>query len=581
MSESEMRTKRFGAASVLMLIVVVAAALRMQTIAARPIWFDEAFSWTLVSEFELPEIVARTAQDVHPPLYYLLLWLWTSVFGDSLFAMRSLSALLGTAVVALAWLVGRQLGSVSRAFDTDGIATDHSDDSTETPPDRSPLSAGSHSTLTGFAAASLVASSAFQIHWSGEIRMYALLSLLLLVATHYAWKLTQPSPQKREWAAFSFACAAMMYTHNYGLFSVVGVCAFVLLERTLQHRQQRSNQSGQQLKNAFVSIAMAGLLYLPWFPTLLAQRAQVADDYWIQPFSWRSVALAWDHLVLIENRYGPDQAVRGAIVAIGVALLIAALQIRGRRADRLCLWLTVTPVALAVAISLRGSSIISERLFVLAHLAALLAMARAIGRWLDLSTGTLLTVLLIGNGLFVHFRYQAQLNLAEHQGVRAAIEVVESDKTSDRPVIVLQPCIYFSVRYHATDRDRIRLYTSPENIRHYTGQPILQQDEFQPLQQLHDLAADSIWILTSTGFSLGYSEPFVPAEWKRLASQSFDAPYAFEGQVQLLKYVRTTASVESDPDMRDAKQIFVPEQTLTTVDATNPSFADSERSTLP
>lgn len=581
MSEAEMRTKRFGAASVLMLIVVVAAALRMQTIAARPIWFDEAFSWTLVSEFKLPEIVARTAQDVHPPLYYVLLWLWTSVFGDSLFAMRSLSALLGTAVVALAWLVGRQLGSDSRALNTDGVVADQSDGSTETTSDQGPSSVGSKSTLTGLAAASLVASSAFQIHWSGEIRMYALLSLLLLLATYYASKLTQLSPRKRDWAAFSIACAAMMYTHNYGLFSVVGVCAFVLIERTLHHRRHRSNQSGQQLKNAFVSIAVAGLLYLPWFPTLLAQRAQVADDYWIQSFSWRSVALAWDHLVLIENRYGPDQAVRGAIVAIGVALLLATLQIRGRRADRLCLWLTVTPVALAVAISLRGSSIISDRLFVLAHLAAMLAMARAIGRWLDFSTGTLLTVLLASNGLFVHFRYQAQLNVAEHQGVRAAIEVIESDTTSDSPVIVLQPCIYFSVRYHATDRDRIRLYTSPENIRHYTGQPILQQDEFQPLQKLNDLDTDSIWILTSTGFSLGYSEPFVPAEWKRLASQSFDAPFAFEGQVQLLKYVRTATAVASEQETSDAEQHLLPQRTLTNVVATATSFADSDQNTLP
>lgn len=35
-------------------------------------WIDEAYTWDMV-QHPAPEIVARAAADVHPPLYYLAL----------------------------------------------------------------------------------------------------------------------------------------------------------------------------------------------------------------------------------------------------------------------------------------------------------------------------------------------------------------------------------------------------------------------------------------------------------------------------------------------------------------------------
>src|SRR5207248_8367161 len=50
-----------------------------------------------------------------PPLYYVLAWSWVRIFGWSEAALRSLSALLGTATVPVAYLVacsfaGRRVG---------------------------------------------------------------------------------------------------------------------------------------------------------------------------------------------------------------------------------------------------------------------------------------------------------------------------------------------------------------------------------------------------------------------------------------------------------------------------------------
>ena len=45
-----------------------------------------------------------------PPLYYVLAWLWTHVFGTGEVGLRSLSALLGTATIVVVWALGRRLG---------------------------------------------------------------------------------------------------------------------------------------------------------------------------------------------------------------------------------------------------------------------------------------------------------------------------------------------------------------------------------------------------------------------------------------------------------------------------------------
>ncbi|MEH2319511.1 glycosyltransferase family 39 protein [Nostoc sp.] len=67
------------------------------------LWFDEGWSLALSDgttfQENLFQIVNREAGDKYQPLYYLVLFYWRSAFGDSEFAIRSLSALLGVGSV--------------------------------------------------------------------------------------------------------------------------------------------------------------------------------------------------------------------------------------------------------------------------------------------------------------------------------------------------------------------------------------------------------------------------------------------------------------------------------------------------
>lgn len=97
-------------------IVLVGAFFRIYHLGTQSLWLDEAFSVS-VSKMGLLQLIQATAADTNPPFYYIVLHYWMSVFGDSEFAVRLLSALFGLLAIPLIYLVGRQL------FDEEGRAS--------------------------------------------------------------------------------------------------------------------------------------------------------------------------------------------------------------------------------------------------------------------------------------------------------------------------------------------------------------------------------------------------------------------------------------------------------------------------
>ena len=99
------------------------------------------------------QIAQDAAHDIHPPLYYWLLRLWTTVFGLSEFALRSLSAVLGTLLVLVIYGLGTRL----------------------------------FNRTTGLAAAFIAAIAPFQVYYSQEARMYILVALEGALAALLFW----------------------------------------------------------------------------------------------------------------------------------------------------------------------------------------------------------------------------------------------------------------------------------------------------------------------------------------------------------------------------------------------------------
>src|SRR5438552_12186777 len=89
-------------------ILALAAILRFAGLGRESLWLDEGYS-VRVASGPVASVLAGAGQDIHPPLYYLLLHGWMRLAGHSEAAVRSLSAVAGCLTVAIAWMLGRRL----------------------------------------------------------------------------------------------------------------------------------------------------------------------------------------------------------------------------------------------------------------------------------------------------------------------------------------------------------------------------------------------------------------------------------------------------------------------------------------
>ncbi|MGD0523212.1 MAG: glycosyltransferase family 39 protein [Candidatus Microgenomates bacterium] len=132
------------------LILILGLGLRLISL-NQSFWLDEATSATVARDFNFSRIITQFSPgDFHPPLYYLLLKIWTLPFGISEISARSFSIVCALLSIFLVYVLGRKLKDKS----------------------------------SGLMAAFLMAVSPLFIYFSQEARMYALETLLVLIAVY-------------------------------------------------------------------------------------------------------------------------------------------------------------------------------------------------------------------------------------------------------------------------------------------------------------------------------------------------------------------------------------------------------------
>jgi mannosyltransferase len=209
-------------------------------------WIDEGLS-VGIADRPLADIPGDLRQDGSPPLYYVLLHVWLPLAGRSEEATHALSLLFAALTVPVAWWGGRLLLGAR----------------------------------TGWMAAVLAAVNPFLTQYAQETRMYALLVLLGLLAVvcwlrAFAADLPEDGSMRRGAAAgFAVALAAMLYTHNWGVFFGLATGAAWLLIAALATRRERR----LLFRTALVGYGGALLLYLPWLPTVLYQSSHTGAPW--------------------------------------------------------------------------------------------------------------------------------------------------------------------------------------------------------------------------------------------------------------------------------------------------------------
>jgi mannosyltransferase len=217
-------------------------ALRTTAIHA-PFWIDEGLSVGIASH-DFLDIPGVLRLDGSPPLFYMALHVWMSIFGDGQATTHAMSLGFALAAVPLAFFGAQSLFGRRAAI----------------------------------IAATLAATNPFLTYYAQETRMYSLVSLEALLV---AIALTQVFVfRRRGWIPpLWLSLTAVMYTHNWGLFLAVGsVVALAPVWRATAAADRRP-----LVRDAVLTYGLVGLAYLPWVPTLLSQAAHTGAPWSLTP----------------------------------------------------------------------------------------------------------------------------------------------------------------------------------------------------------------------------------------------------------------------------------------------------------
>ncbi|MBI4785771.1 MAG: glycosyltransferase family 39 protein [Chloroflexi bacterium] len=225
----------------LLLLILLAAALRFYRLDAQDIWGDEAFSISL-SQQSLEYVIAGGA-DTHPPFYPALLFFWLKLMGTSAFATRALSALIGILAVPLIFVFARRVAPARPRV--------------------------------AWLAAILAAVSPLLIYYSQETRMYELVAVLSLAS------LTLLAKEMKSEVKYLLVTLLALYTH-YSAFFVLAAQNVFVFANWLRNR-------GGIKRWILLQLALAAA-YVPWIvvqTSFLRGKASTRFDEW----GWRGIEM--------------------------------------------------------------------------------------------------------------------------------------------------------------------------------------------------------------------------------------------------------------------------------------------------
>jgi mannosyltransferase len=290
----------------LILVVAMAAALRLFRLGTKSFWLDEATSVVLARVDRHIFVAALIHRQANMALYYVLLRGWIRL-GSGEFVIRCLSVLAGVAAIPAIYLLGARL----------------------------------FGPRAGRLAALLLSVHTFHIRYSQEARAYSLFVLLAILSSLFLLRsLEQPS--RKNWGGYTLLSALTVYAQVFGgwMLLVQGISVYLLRHKV-------------RWKQFLVSAGMICLLISPLACCLLfaSDRSQL---HWLTKPTLHDL---YKFSIDITGDGGP------LLLLVYVALILGGngagvSQLKSNSSEGvwkywfLLIWL-VLPVALVLAISLR------------------------------------------------------------------------------------------------------------------------------------------------------------------------------------------------------------------------------------
>lgn len=223
-------------------IFLLALILRIYNLGGESYWLDEIYSirTSRLNAVDILNEIALSGEN-NPPLYFILLHYWTVIFGESEFASRILSALIGSFSVFLIYLFGKELINKN----------------------------------TGLLAALILAVSPLQIYYSQEARAYILLVLITLANNYFFFRLTRSYNVKLV-SGYVLTGAILIYTHYFWFFYIAAQNIYIFTKLSLNLKGEWPGARRWILLQLVLLI-----IFLPELRLLLTAGA-ISGGFWIE-----------------------------------------------------------------------------------------------------------------------------------------------------------------------------------------------------------------------------------------------------------------------------------------------------------
>jgi uncharacterized membrane protein len=250
-------------------------------------WLDEVFE-TQQASGSLAQAWTALRQDVvHPPLEGLLTWFLLHLGLDET-TRRLLPIVFGVVtVLLLASWTARRFGRSA------GVAT-----------------------------GIFAASAPLHVHYSQELRPYALALLCVALAVIAADRVLA-CVDGRRLGLFALAILGCLYSLYFAAL-VLTFVGWLILDTAVSGQPEEAGRAKRVLAWSPALLLGLGLAYLPWLSTVLAIRQrhiEQAASHW----TWKNVAERWQALTVGSGTPGSG---RGSVVALLLVLLGSTLAVR-------------------------------------------------------------------------------------------------------------------------------------------------------------------------------------------------------------------------------------------------------------
>ena len=217
-------------------IIAVTMLLNIIRIFDITFWGDECFS-ILLAQTSMKEIIQVTAQDVHPPLYYMILRIFYLLFGDERFIYHLVS------VLPILLMIVFGMTKIKREF-------------------------GRHVSII-FILLSTFLECTFK--YNVEVRMYTWAAFFVLLCYWYAYELIRKSGIQ-HWGMFIISGLSAAYTHYYALIAVALIYLGVFIYLIMKDKKY--------IKHIAICSGITIIGYLPWFGVLLKSFQRSKESWW-------------------------------------------------------------------------------------------------------------------------------------------------------------------------------------------------------------------------------------------------------------------------------------------------------------